>query len=62
MLAPELISFFLETGQKGKAAKSKYRETGGDMLTLIVPRDFHIIAKSEAKQNPGRGSRNRNRA
>ena len=51
LLAPELISFFLETQAKGRAAKSKYRDAGGDALTLIVPRDFHIIAKSEAKSN-----------
>ena len=50
----------METFQKGRAAKSKYRESGGDTLTLIVPRDFHIIAKSENKSNTRSGSRNRN--
>lgn len=30
ILAPELISFFLETQQKGRAAKAKWREAGGD--------------------------------
>ena len=59
ILAPELITFFLDTQAKGKAAKSKYRDTGGDTMTLIVPRDFHIIAKSEAKQNPRAGGRTR---
>jgi len=44
-----LISFFLETQKRQKAAKTKYREAGGDNLTLIVPRDFNLIAKSEAK-------------
>ena len=58
LLAPELIPFFLETQQKGRAAKSKFRDQGGETLTLIVPKDFHIIAKSETKQNPGRGGRN----
>lgn len=48
---------------KGRAAKSKYRESGGENLTLIVPRDFHIIVKSETKSNPRGGARNRgNRA
>ena len=62
LLAPELIPFFLETQQRGKVAKSKYREAGGDNLTLIVPRDFHIIAKTEGNKNPGRaGGRNRAR-
>lgn len=28
-------------------------------MTLIVPRDFHIIAKSEAKSNTRSGSRSR---
>lgn len=60
ILAPELIPFFLETYQRGRAAKSKYRESGGDTLTLVVPRDFHIIAKSENKSNARSGSRNRN--
>ncbi len=59
ILAPELISFFLETQSRGRPAKSKYREQGGEVLTLIVPRDFHIIAKSEAKQNTRSGSRSR---
>ena len=61
ILAPELIPFFLETIAKGKPAKSKYRDQGGDTLTLVVPRDFHIIAKSEAKSNPRAGSRSRGR-
>jgi hypothetical protein len=30
-------------------AKSKYREAGGEPLTLIVPLDFNLIAKSEVK-------------
>lgn len=59
LLAPELIPFFLETQAKGErgrgAAKSKYRDAGGDTLTLIVPKDFHMIAKSEAKSNSRSG-------
>lgn len=51
ILAPELIKFFLETSSKGRPPKSKYRETGGDTLNLILPRDFHNIAKSETKVN-----------
>jgi hypothetical protein len=58
--------FFLETQRRnGKAAKSKFREPGGENLTLLVPRDFHIIAKSEAKSNPrggGRGNRGKSQA
>ena len=50
LLAPDLISFFQETHQRnGKVAKSKYREVGGEPLTLIVPMDFNLIAKSEVK-------------
>ena len=50
LLAPELIQFFMETYQRnGKVAKSKYREAGGEPLTLIVPMDFNLIAKSEVK-------------
>ncbi len=50
LLAPDLISFFQETYQRnGKVAKSKYREVGGEPLTLIVPMDFNLIAKSEVK-------------
>lgn len=41
LLAPELITFFQETQAKGRPAKSKYREAGGDSITLIVPREFH---------------------
>jgi hypothetical protein len=38
LLAPDLIQFFSETYQRGgKVAKSKYREPGGEPLTLIVP-------------------------
>ena len=51
----------METQAKGRPAKSKYRDAGGDNLTLIVPRDFHIIAESEAKSNPRAGGRNRTR-
>lgn len=66
LLAPDLVSFFLETQRRnGKAAKSKFREPGGEALSLIVPRDFHTIAKSEAKSNPragGRGARGKSQA
>ena len=64
IIAPELIQFFLETTRRGgKVAKSKYREVGGDVLNLIVPKDFHSIAKSETKQTSrssgrGRGAKN----
>ncbi len=30
LLAPDLIQFFLDTQKRQKAAKSKYREVGGD--------------------------------
>lgn len=64
LLAPDLISFFVDTQKRGgKAAKSKYREAGGESLMLIVPKDFNMIAKSEAKQNPrSGGSRNRGKS
>jgi len=59
ILAPELISFFMESQRKGRVAKSKYREPGGDSITLVVPKDFNNIAKAESKSNPrsGRGNR-----
>ena len=34
-----------------KLPKTKYREKGGDVLTLIVPKDFHLITKNETKSN-----------
>ncbi len=37
ILAPDLIQFFLDTQSRGKVAKSKFREPGGDPLKLIVP-------------------------
>lgn len=37
ILAPDLIQFFTDTFQRGKIAKSKFREPGGEPLTLIVP-------------------------
>ena len=56
LLAPELIQFFLDTQKRGgKVAKSKYREAGGEPITLIVPKDFNLIAKSEAKSNSRAG-------
>ena len=65
LLAPDLITFFADTQKRnGKAAKSKYRDPGGENLMLIVPKDFNMIAKSEAKSNPrsggsrGRGKQN----
>ena len=55
ILAPDLISFFLETFKRGgKVAKSKYREPGGEVLTLVVPQDFNLITKSESKSGGGR--------
>ena len=62
LLAPELISFFVDIYKKGGkgAGKSKFRELGGDQMTLIVPKDFNIIAKSEVKTNQ-RSAGNRNR-
>jgi len=30
ILAPELIPFFIETQSKGRVAKSKFRDVGGD--------------------------------
>ena len=51
MLAPELIPIFYETQLKKKLPKTKYREKGGDVLTLIVPKDFHLITKNETKSN-----------
>jgi hypothetical protein len=64
LLAPDLINFFVETQKRnGKAAKSKFREPGGEALMLIVPKDFNMIAKSEAKQNPrSGGGRNRGKS
>ena len=57
LLAPDLISFFSDTYQRGgKIAKSKYREPGGEPLTLIVPMDFSLIAKSEVKSSGNRSS------
>jgi hypothetical protein len=57
ILAPDLISFFSETYQRGgKIAKSKFREPGGEPLTLIVPQDFSMIAKSEVKSSGARSS------
>jgi hypothetical protein len=61
LLAPDLINFFVETQKRGgKAAKSKFREPGGDNLMLIVPKEFNLIAKSESKSNP-RGGAGRSR-
>jgi len=46
----------LDTQKRGgKVAKSKFREPGGDPITLIVPKDFNLIAKSEAKSNSRTG-------
>jgi hypothetical protein len=51
----------METQKRSKAAKSKFREAGGDSLTFIVPRDFNLIAKSEAKSNNrGAGGKSKN--
>lgn len=52
-----MIQFFSDTYQRGgKIAKSKFREPGGEPLTLIVPLDFNLIAKSEVKLSGGRGN------
>ena len=57
LLAPDLITFFSDTYTRGgKVAKSKYREPGGEPLTLIVPLDFNLIAKSEVKSSGNRSS------
>ncbi len=46
----------MDTTKRSKAAKSKFREPGGEAITLIVPRDFNLIAKGEAKSsNRGAG-------
>lgn len=60
ILAPDLIQFFLETYQRGgKIAKSKYRDPGGEVLTLIVPQDFSLITKGESKSGSRSGGKNR---
>lgn len=64
ILAPDLISFFQDTiNRGGRLAKSKFREPGGEPLTLIVPQDFSLMAKQEIKSSgsrttKGRGHRN----
>lgn len=62
IIAPELISFFQDTiNRVGRLAKSKFREPGGEPLTLIVPQDFSLIAKIETREtrtSKGRGHKN----
>lgn len=59
ILAPDLIQFFSDTFNRGKIAKSKYREPGGEPLQLIVPMDFNLIAKSEVKSSGNRSNAKR---
>jgi hypothetical protein len=58
ILAPDLISFFQDMiSRGGRLGKSKFREPGGEHLTMIVPQDFSSIAKQEGKLGVKRSSK-----
>lgn len=59
LLAPDLIQFFTDSYARGKVPKSKYREPGGEPLTMIVPQDFNLIAKSEVRSGARSGAKSR---